>query len=139
MSKFISNLFKGILIIVLAIILASYTAFKLYLHDLKPIPKLDNFNRNIVTQVYSSDGHVIKTFQTFHYEQVSIDEIPDHLKNAIISTEDKNFYKHDGYDIFGIARSAIVNVINKRATQGASTITQQLARILFLSNEPLIT
>ena len=74
----------------MALALASFAAIKMYLNDLEPIPQLDNYNRNIVTQVYSADGHVIKTFQTFHYEQVSIKEIPQYLKDAIISTEDKN-------------------------------------------------
>ncbi len=126
---------KVVFVIAIALILAGYAAIKMYLNDLSPIPQLNNYNRNIVTQVYSSDNHIIKTFQTFHYEQVSIDEIPQYLKDAIISTEDKNFYNHDGYDILGIARSILVNIVNKRASQGASTITQQLARLLFLSNE----
>lgn len=130
---------KVVLIICLAVTLAGYATVKMYLNKLEPIPQLNEYMRNIVTQVYSSDNHLIKTFQTFHYEHVSINEIPQYLKDAIISTEDKNFYSHDGYDIFGIARSAIVNVMNKKASQGASTITQQLARILFLSNEKTIT
>ena len=133
------SLIKGLFIVCMALALASFAAIKMYLNDLEPIPQLDNYNRNIVTQVYSADGHVIKTFQTFHYEQVSIKEIPQYLKDAIISTEDKNFYTHDGYDILGIARSIIVNIVNKRTSQGASTITQQLARILFLSNEKTLT
>ena len=126
---------KVVLVITIAFTLAGYTAVKMYLNSLEPIPHLNNYNRNIVTQVYSSDGHLIKTFQTFHYEEATIHEIPKYMKDAIISTEDKNFYSHDGYDIFGIARSVIVNIMNKKASQGASTITQQLARILFLSNE----
>lgn len=130
---------KVLLITIAAILFASYAAIKMYLNDLEPIPQLKNYNRNIVTQVYSSDNHLIKTFQTFHYEEVSIKEIPQYLKDAVISTEDKNFYSHDGYDIWGICRSMIVNLVNKKATQGASTITQQLARILFLSNEKTIT
>ena len=129
---------KFIFITFLAIIAASYFAIKTYLSELEPIPQLNDYNRNIVTQVYSSDDHLIKTFQTFHYEEVSINEIPKYLKDAIISTEDKNFYSHDGYDLWGIARSLIVNTVNKKTTQGASTITQQLARILFLSNEKTI-
>lgn len=126
---------KTVLVIFLAVMLAGYVAVKTYLSGLPPIPQLGDYNRNIVTQVYSSDGHLIKTFQTFHYEQVTINEIPKYMKDAIISTEDKNFYAHDGYDVFGIARSLLVNIINKKTKQGASTITQQLARILFLSNE----
>ena len=126
---------KIMLIIFLAVMSAGYIAVKTYLAGLEPIPNFGNYNRNIVTQVYSSDDHLIKTFQTFHYEQATIDQIPKYIKDAIISTEDKNFYTHDGYDLFGILRSAIVNVTHKDTTQGASTITQQLARILFLSNE----
>ena len=57
------------------------------------------------------------------------------LKKALIATEDKNFYRHNGYDVVGIIRSSIQNVIARQAVQGASTLTQQLARILFLSNE----
>ncbi len=132
------GIIKFIFICILAFMLAGYVAVKSYLDDLAPIPQLQNYKRNIVTQVYSTDGHVIKTFQTFHYEYASIDEIPQKIKDAIISTEDKNFYTHDGYDIFGIARSIIVNIVNKKTTQGASTITQQLARILFLSNEKTV-
>ncbi len=126
---------KVVFVITIAFMLAGYVSVKMYLSNLEPIPNLTNYNRNIVTQVYSSDDHLIKTFQTFHYEHASIAQMPQYLKDAVISTEDKNFYTHDGYDILGIARSAIVNVMNKRASQGASTITQQLARILFLSNE----
>ncbi len=141
-NKFLNIIFTLIkigLIVGLAFILAGYAAIKIYLNDLEPIPNLANYNRNIVTQVLSSDSRIIKTFQAYNYEHVSIDEIPQYLKDAIISTEDKNFYRHEGYDIFGIARSVLVNVVNKRASQGASTITQQLARVLFLSNEKTIT
>ena len=131
---------KVVFIIFIAVCLAAYFTFKAYLKDLDPIPNLNNYTRNIVTQIYSSDEeHLIKTFQTFNYEHVAIDEIPQYLKDAVISTEDKNFYKHDGYDLFGIARSVIVNVMNRRTSQGASTITQQLARLLFLSNEKTLT
>lgn len=134
---------KFILVITVAVLLAGYAAIKMYLNDLPPIPQLNSYNRNIVTQVYSADNHIIKTFQTFHYEKVAINEIPKYIKDAVISTEDKNFYTHDGYDILGIVRSLFVNAANKithnRSVQGASTITQQLARILFLSNEKTFT
>lgn len=135
----IFTLIKIGLIVCFAFMLAAYAAIKIYLNDLEPIPNLANYNRNIVTQVLASDSRIIKTFQAYNYEHVSIDEIPQYLKDAIISTEDKNFYRHDGYDIFGIVRSVLVNIVNKKASQGASTITQQLARVLFLSNEKTIT
>lgn len=141
-NKFLNiilTLIKIGLIISIAFMLAGYAAIKIYLNDLEPIPNLANYNRNIVTQVLASDSRIIKTFQAYNYEHVSIEEIPQYLKDAIISTEDKNFYRHDGYDIWGIARSVLVNIVNKKASQGASTITQQLARVLFLSNEKTIT
>ena len=96
------SIVKATLIIFIAIVLAGYVSVKLFLGSLEPIPQLNSYNRNIVTQVFSADNHLIKTFQTFHYEQASIDQIPEDIKDAIISTEDKNFYSHDGYDILGI-------------------------------------
>lgn len=62
-------------------------------------------------------------------------DIPENLKKALIATEDKNFYRHHGYDMTGLARSTVQNLIAGHVVQGASTITQQLARVLFLNNE----
>ena len=124
-----------IALIFLSMVLAVFMAFSLYLHTLPPINNFDDIKPNPVTTIYSSDGKPIKTFSTFKFEKVDIKDVPEDLKNAFIATEDKNFYKHDGYDILGLVRSTIVNVLAGRAKQGASTITQQLARILFLSNE----
>ena len=62
-------------------------------------------------------------------------DVPEDFIKALIATEDKNFYKHHGYDLYGLARSTIQNLLARKLVQGASTITQQLARILFLSNE----
>ena len=62
-------------------------------------------------------------------------DIPENLKKALIATEDKNFYRHHGYDMTGLARSTVQNLMAGHVVQGASTITQQLARVLFLNNE----
>ena len=82
---------------------------------------------------------VIKTFTAYTFSKIELKDVPEELKEAIIATEDKNFYRHGGYDIFGLVRSTIQNVLAGRVVQGASTITQQLARILFLSNEKTFT
>lgn len=137
-NKFFTNL-KMFVLTTSALLLASFVAFNLYLSSLPPIENLEDFKPNIVTKFYSADGEVIKTFTAFTYSKVDLKDVPEQLKNALIATEDKNFYRHNGYDIFGIARSSIQNVIARRAVQGASTLTQQLARILFLSNERTIT
>lgn len=127
--------FKLLLTMVLAFFMASLIILKVYLASLPPIQNLESFKPNIVTKIYSSDDEIIKTFTAYRFEKVDIQDVPDNLKNAIIATEDKNFYHHDGYDLFGLARSTFVNLKAGRVVQGASTITQQLARILFLSNE----
>lgn len=129
------NFFLYFVMMMLSAFLAAVAAFNLYLASLPPISNFDDIKPNPVTSIYSLDGEVIKTFTVFRFEKVSIDHIPADLKNAVISTEDKNFYRHRGFDTLGLVRSIFANIKAGSLKQGASTITQQLARILFLSNE----
>ena len=133
-SKFF-NYLKMFVIVCSALAIAGVIALNLYLSSLPPIDNLRDFRPNIVTKFYSGDGEIIKTFTAYTYDKVELKDVPKDLINAIIATEDKNFYKHKGYDLFGIVRSSVQNVLAMHTVQGASTITQQLARILFLSNE----
>ncbi len=133
-NSFWSNL-RSFTIFIIACALAGIAAFELYLSSLSPIKNLEGFKPNIVTQFYSHDGEIIKTFTAYSSKKIDIDTVPDELKKALIATEDKNFYSHHGYDLSGLARSTIQNIMAGHVVQGASTITQQLARILFLSNE----
>ena len=126
---------KQFFVMVFSFILAGFIGVNLYLASLPPIQHLEDFKPNVVTKFYSSDDEVIKTFTAYKFEKVEIKDVPDNIKNAIIATEDKNFYHHRGYDPIGLVRSMIVNLSTGSLSQGASTITQQLARILFLSNE----
>ena len=126
---------KQFFIMAFSFMLAGFIGVNLYLTSQPPIQHLEDFKPNVVTKFYSSDDEVIKTFTAYKYEKVDIAQVPDDLKNAIIATEDKNFYHHHGYDPIGVARSMVVNLATGGLTQGASTITQQLARVLFLSNE----
>lgn len=123
------------LILGIAFVLAAGVSFNLYLSSLPPINNLDGFKPNIVTKFHAHDGEIIKTFTAYTYSRVEMKDVPEDFINALLATEDKNFYKHHGYDICGLARSTIQNLLARRLVQGASTITQQLARILFLSNE----
>lgn len=139
-KKSINTEFNNILIFVFSILLAGIVAFNLYLSSLPPIQNLNEFKPNIVTKFYANDGeNVIKTFTAFTFKKVDLEDIPQNLTNAIIATEDKNFYRHHGYDIFGLIRSTFANIVAGHVVQGASTLTQQLARILFLSNEKTYT
>ena len=128
------NIFLCLFSMGVSAVLAAIAAFNIYLASLPPISNFEDIKPNPVTTIYSADGEVIKTFTAFKFEKVSIDKIPDYLKQAVIATEDKNFYHHRGFDTLGMVRSTITNVMSGEVKQGASTITQQLARILFLSN-----
>ena len=128
-----------VVVFCVGIALAGLIALKLYLVSLPPIKNLNSLKPNIVTTFSAADGQVIKTFAAFTYSNVELKEVPEQLVKALIATEDKNFYKHEGYDLVGLARSMVANVLAGHVVQGASTITQQLSRILFLSNEKTFT
>ena len=137
-NDFVSNI-KYMLIICGAFLFAGIAALQLFLNSQEPIKNLEQFKPNIVTKFYSHDGEIIKTFTAYTFSKVDLKDVPQQLKDAVIATEDKNFYHHNGYDIFGLARSSVQNILARKVVQGASTITQQLARILFLSNERTFT
>lgn len=130
-----SDLFITLGVIMIAIFLAGNIALNMFLASLRPIPDWAKYRPNFVTQFESSDGEIIKTFSAYKSINASSSEIPDLLKKAVIATEDKNFYKHRGFDTLALMRSLFSNLQAGRYAQGASTITQQLARIMFLSNE----
>lgn len=129
------NSIKNLLTISFAVLLAFYVGLKFYIASLPPIENLESFTPNVVTKIYSQDGDIIKTFTAYKFEHVNVEKVPKHLIEAIIATEDKNFYSHSGYDMFGLIRSTFANIKAGSFVQGASTITQQLARILFLNND----
>ena len=126
---------KFMFLLFCACILAGVASLELYLSSLPPINNLDRFKPNIVTKIYSYDDEIIKTFKAYTYQKIELKDIPENLIKALIATEDKNFYHHHGYDLGAIFRSSVQNVIAGHTVQGASTLTQQLARVLFLNNE----
>jgi penicillin-binding protein 1A len=101
--------------------------------DLPQIANLEHFKPKLSSRLYSSDGRVIADFGIEKRQRTSLARIPPHLVNAIIAVEDQHFYSHFGVDPSGILRAAIVDVRMGRMAQGGSTITQQLARNLFLT------
>lgn len=87
------------------------------------------------TTIYSIDNKLITKFAEEKRELVSLNEIPKNLINAIIAIEDTNFYHHRGINLKGILRAFIMNIKAGRTVQGGSTITQQLAKNIFLTQE----
>lgn len=97
---------------------------------------IDTFRASQTSVVYDVNGKeitVVKGEKDSYY--LTFDQIPEGVKGAIISIEDKKFYKHHGVDFKAIVRAAVAMIKNQKITQGGSTITQQLARTVFLSNE----
>ena len=91
-----------------------------------------------VARVFSIENAVNERVRNIsHY--VSLDDMPRSLQQAIIAVEDTRFYSHSGFDVTGIARAAVVNMEAGEIEEGASTITQQLIKNMFLSSEPSFT
>ncbi len=87
------------------------------------------------SRVYSADGELIGEFYLQRRVVVPLERIPHHVQRAFISAEDRRFWEHPGFDVTGIARAAWVNYTGGRTRQGASTITQQVTRMLMLSTD----
>lgn len=125
----------GFLIVVF---LAAGSAFGIllgYEYNLPPIQSLEDYRPDVITDVYSDDNKVIGEFAIERRIVVSHDEIPPYLQLAILAAEDAQFYSHSGINYFSNIRAAYRDLIQMRMAEGASTITQQLARMLLGSYE----
>lgn len=98
------------------------------------------YRPNLVTRVIADDGKtVVGEFSFERRIPITYEQIPERLRNAILAIEDDRFYQHIGVDPIRIAQAAVKNVVSSRKAEGASTLTQQLARALFLSPEKTYT
>jgi len=104
-----------------------------YSSDLPKVRELEDYRPDVMTEIYADDGTAIGSFALEHRVIVSSNQIPPVLLNAVISIEDRRFESHLGVDIIGILRAASKDLLGWRKTQGASTLTQQLSRMLFLT------
>lgn len=101
---------------------------------LPPLERLEQYDPQLITRVISSDGVVIKEFYTQRRVLAPLDAMPDYLVKAVIATEDRRFYSHWGLDLIRLSKALMVNISAMGIRQGASTITQQLARNLYFSH-----
>lgn len=115
--------------IALSLLIAWYAA------DLPDVTKAMVFERRPTIIIKASDGTILDRYGDIKGESVAIEDLPTHLIYAILATEDRRFYEHFGLDLKGIARAMVVNVKSGGYVQGGSTITQQLAKNLFLSRD----
>jgi penicillin-binding protein 1A len=109
--------------------------------DLPDYQVLAEYAPPVTTRVYAGDGSLVAEFARERRLFVPIENIPEHVKAAFVSTEDKTFYEHTGIDMRGIARAQVSNVgniLSGRRLEGGSTITQQVAKNFLLSSEQRI-
>jgi penicillin-binding protein 1A len=107
--------------------------------DLPQINSLSDYNPPVPSRIYSKDGELLLELAKERRDIVSFDEIPPRIVNSFLAAEDDNFFNHSGVDYTGIARAMFKNIKAGRIVQGASTITQQVAKSLLLSSERTYT
>ena len=107
--------------------------------NLPSLETLTDYRPKIPLRVYTADGYLIGEFGEERRAVISIQEVPAVMKQAILAAEDDRFYQHSGVDYPGILRAASANLVGGGKRQGASTITQQVARNFFLSGEKTYT
>lgn len=108
-------------------------------YDLPQLNSLSDYSPPIPSRILSKNGHLLLELSREKRELATIDEIPKKVIAAFLAAEDDNFYNHSGIDYLGIARAMLKNIKEGRIKQGASTITQQVAKSLLLSNERTFT
>lgn len=125
------------------ILISLLTGFSLGLyiqiiHDLPPAEAISFYTPPVSTKVYDDQDSLLTEFFIERRELTNLSEVPEYLKKGFICIEDKTFYKHWGVDVRAIFRAILNNITHLRAAQGFSTITMQLARNMFLTQEKTI-
>jgi 1A family penicillin-binding protein len=137
LRKKLKLIFKLLVILVVLMLLTGAAIFAYFAKDLPDPEKLANISLSQATKIYDRTGQVI-LYDIYGEEKrtsIPLDEIPQHVIDATLAIEDERFYDHFGVDIKAIIRAAIADIRNKKLSQGASTITQQVIKISFLSPE----
>src|SRR3546814_2544191 len=106
--------------------------------NLPDLSAMTDYRPRIPLRIYTSDKVLIGEFGEERRNVLRFNEIPDVMKSAILSAEDDDFYQHGGIDWSGVVRAAIATVIHMSTSQGASTITMQVARNFYLSSKKQI-
>ena len=127
------GLFLGSAGLILLALIVAY-AFIVARPNLPDLETITDYKPKVPLRIYTADNVLIGEFGEERRNVVSIQEIPAYLKNAVIAIEDERFYEHGGVDYWGVARATLAN-LKGSLSQGASTITMQVARNFFLTNE----
>ncbi|WP_028866316.1 penicillin-binding protein 1A [Psychromonas hadalis] len=135
MKKWIKRFFIAsalMILLGLGIIVGIYYHLK---SDLPDVATIQDIKLQVPMKIFSIDGELLSQFGEKRRIPLQLDEVPEQLINAFLATEDSRYYQHFGIDPIGIVRAAMVYASTGKAKQGASTITQQVARNFFLTRE----
>ena len=138
MNKFLRNIFILITSFILLSAILIISILWTYSNDLPDYKFLKNYKPPVSSKVYSGNGDLVADFSQEKRVFVPFNSIPKNVINAFLSAEDKNFFKHPGVDAKGVIRAVINNISNilsSKRLEGASTITQQVAKNFLLTNE----
>lgn len=138
MRNFLKLFIFGSIVAVNVAILTLFGIFVYYSQQLPQLSSLADYRPALHTEVYSQDGVLIGSFLNQRNEKrklITLEELPPHVMQAFLASEDSSFYEHSGINIIAIFRAAITNLIAGKFVQGGSTITQQVAKSLLLTPE----
>ncbi len=127
---------RRIILIFLSFLVITFAGWLLYC--VLTLPDIDQAvarTRQPSTTITAENGNEVKTFGSVYSEVIRLNELPSYVPAAIISTEDRRFYAHFGFDIVAFTRAMLTNIFMGRYAQGGSTITQQVAKNLFLTSQ----
>src|SRR6202795_3536887 len=131
--KLVGVVLFGLLVLLSAAVGATAGLLLVYSTDLPQVEELERYRPSSVTELYDGQGRVIGTFALQRRVVAAYDDYPEVLRNALVSIEDKDFYRHSGINFLRIMGAAYRDIESGGKVQGASTLTMQLARNLFLS------
>jgi penicillin-binding protein 1A len=134
-ARFIGFVFATAAIVFLIVTAAVAAVVWKYEQDLPDYTQLQNYEPPVMTRVHAGDGSPLAEYAHERRLYLPSSAIPPLVKEAFISAEDKNFYVHLGFDPEGILRAGYILLQGSKHVQGASTITQQVARNFLLNNE----
>jgi penicillin-binding protein 1A len=131
--KLVGRVLFGLLVLVSALVGATAGLLFVYTTDLPQVDALEAYRPSSITEIYDDHGRVVGSFALQRRVVASYDDFPPVLRDALVSIEDKDFYRHSGVNFWRIIGAAYRDIESGGKVQGASTLTMQLARNLFLS------
>jgi len=136
MGKWIKKFLLFVVLVGLALSIIGGALFMRYIFSgLPPVYEMEEYTPSLTTKVFDRNNELIHEFSIEKRSMIPLADIPVDLQNAVVAMEDRNFFQHPGFSLRGIGRALLNDLVTGHAKQGASTLTQQLSRGVFLTQE----